>query len=487
MKTKYIFKISQSFIVLFVSFCIWPTEKSLANPLDRYVSKPDPAYEYRLISSKKKSGYTTFILEMTSQSYLTKKDVDRTLWKHWVTIVKPTRVRHQTGMLMITGGSNGKEPPLKANDIVIQTAVKTGSVVTELNMVPNQPLRFVGEDRDRYEDAFIAYTWDKYLRTGEERWPARLPMTKAAVRAMDTITNFLLKPERGKAVLVNKFVVAGASKRGWTTWSVAAVDKRVVAIVPIVIDMLNVVPSFKHHYRAYGGYSPAVKDYVDMGIMGWQDMPEYKKLLKFIEPYEFRERFTMPKFLINACGDQFFLPDSWKFYYRDLVGQKHLRYVPNTGHSLNGTDAVYSMASYFNAILNETKLPDYDWNILADGSIKVTTLNRPKEVLLWQCTNTEARDFRIEVTGKTWVSRQLRSDGKGSYLAKVSEPPKGWTAFMVELTFPEIEKRSKKTKLGERLGKSNNQIGVPLKFTTGVHVVPETMPYEFKQVPIPER
>ena len=132
---------------------------------------------------------------MTSQSYLTKKDVDRTLWKHWVTIVKPTRVRHQTGMLMITGGSNGKEPPLKANDIVIQTAVKTGSVVTELNMVPNQPLRFAGEDRDRYEDAFIAYTWDKYLRTGEERWPARLPMTKAAVRAMDTITNFLLKPE----------------------------------------------------------------------------------------------------------------------------------------------------------------------------------------------------------------------------------------------------------------------------------------------------
>ena len=118
-------------------------------------------------------------------------------------------------------------------------------------MVPNQPLRFTGEDRDRYEDAFIAYTWDKYLRTGDERWPARLPMTKAGVRAMDTITDFLAKPERG-SVTVDKFVVAGASKRGWTTWSVAAVDKRVVAIVPIVIDMLNVVPSFKHHYRAYG-------------------------------------------------------------------------------------------------------------------------------------------------------------------------------------------------------------------------------------------
>ena len=148
--------------------------------------------------------------------------------------------------------------------------------------------------------------------------------------------------------------------------------------------------------------------------------------------------------------------------------------MPNTGHSLNGTDAVYSMASYYNAILNDTQLPDYDWSILSDGSIKVTTLDQPKEVLLWQCTNTEARDFRIEVTGKTWASHKLRPAGKGTYIAKVIKPSKGWTAFMVELTFPESKKRWNSTKLGERLGKKNNQIGVPLKFTTGVHAVSYT-------------
>ena len=70
---------------------------------------------------------------------------------------------------------------------------------------------------------------------------------------------------------------------------------------------------------------------------------EYKRLMKFVEPYEFRERFTMPKFLINACGDQFFA-GLWKFYYHDH-GQKHLRYVLNTGHSLGGMDAVYSMVA----------------------------------------------------------------------------------------------------------------------------------------------
>ena len=60
-----------------------------------------------------------------------------------------------------------------------------------------------------------------------------------------------------------KFVVSGASKRGWTTWTTAAVDKRVVAIIPIVIDLLNVEPSFEHHWQAYGFWAPAIKDYVE--------------------------------------------------------------------------------------------------------------------------------------------------------------------------------------------------------------------------------
>ncbi len=76
-------------------------------------------------------------------------------------------------------------------------------------------------------------------------------MTKSAVKAMDTITAFLAT-EAGGATKVDKFVVAGGSKRGWTTWTTAAVDKRVVAISPMVIDLLNIVPSFIHHYRAYG-------------------------------------------------------------------------------------------------------------------------------------------------------------------------------------------------------------------------------------------
>jgi len=98
-------------------------------------------------------------------------------------------------------------------------------------------------------------------------------MTKAAVRAMDAVTAFLANLPGG-GMKVKNFIVAGASKRGWATWSVAAVDPRVAAIAPIVIDTLNVPQVFEHTYQAYGFWPPAVQDYVDMGMMNRSGTPQ---------------------------------------------------------------------------------------------------------------------------------------------------------------------------------------------------------------------
>ena len=62
--------------------------------------------------------------------------------------------------------------------------------------------------------------------------------------------------------------------------------------------------------------------------------PEFKALMRIEEPYQYRDRLTMPKLILNASGDQFFLPDSSQFYFDGLRGEKHLRYVPNADHSL---------------------------------------------------------------------------------------------------------------------------------------------------------
>lgn len=428
--------------------------------LDRYVAAPDTNYSYHLVNTIQGEGQITFVLEMTSQAWLTTNEVDRPLWKHWLTIVRPDAVASSKALLFIGGGANGSPPPKSADGNLVRIALATKSVVAELKMVPNQPLVFAGETEGRKEDSLIAYTWDKFLRTGDPKWPARLPMTKSAVRAMDTITGFCGSPDGGK-VVVDGFVVAGGSKRGWTTWTTAAVDKRVVAIIPIVIDMLNIEPSMMHHYAAYGFWAPSIGDYTAFRIMDWNGTPEYRALMKIVEPYQYRHRFTMPKFLINASGDQFFLPDSSQFYFKDLPGVKYLRYVPNADHSLKGSDAYETLLACYSAVINHTPLPQFSWKLEKDGAIRVTTKDRPSAVRLWQATNPDARDFRLETLGPKWESTALPDHGGGVYLAKVPKPAKGWTAFFVELTFPS--------------GKDSP----PFKFTTQVSVVPDVLPFKF--------
>jgi PhoPQ-activated pathogenicity-related protein len=308
-----------------------PQRRTPETALDRYVAAPDASFAWKAVRELPAEGATATLLEMTSQKWLTENEVERPLWTHWLTVVRPRQVTSDIGFLFITGGSLGREPPPRPPAWMVDLARDTGTVVTELRLVPNQPIVFVDDPqrKPRTEDDYIAYTWDKFLRTGDEKWPARLPMTKSAVRAMDAITAFVASPA-GSAAQVARFVVAGGSKRGWTTWTTAAVDARVVAIVPMVIDLLNIEPSFVHHWRAYGAWSDAVDDYVEHRIFDWMGTRQFRTLMKIEEPYEYRERLTLPKFLVNAAGDQFFLPDSSQFYFDDLRGEKQLRYVPNT-------------------------------------------------------------------------------------------------------------------------------------------------------------
>ena len=406
--------------------------------LDEYVAKSDPAYSWKLTTKVERPSSTGFILEMTSQSWGADKKVDRTNWIHTVTVIQPKDLKSNIGLLFITGGANDGRPRTTVDATMAGIAENTGSVVTELRMVPNQPLVF-GDDpkpgRKRVEDEIIAYTWRKYLETGDVSWPLRLPMTKAAVRAMDTVTAFM-KSDEGGGKTVDKFFVAGGSKRGWTTWTTGAVDQRVVGMSPIVIDLLNVVPSFVHHYRAYGFWAPSVGDYYAEGVMDEMKNPRYKSLMKIVEPYEYRERLTMPKFIMNSAGDQFFLPDSWKFYFKDLKGEKHLRYVPNSDHSLRNTDAYESLTAFYDSVLQNKQRPRYSWKVKKDGTITVSTPDAPSAVKLWQATNPDGRDFRLEQIGPKYVSTDLKPVKPGEYVAKVDKPAKGYAAYFVEMTYP---------------------------------------------------
>ena len=169
-----------------------PQPQAPQTALDRYVAAPDANFSWKVLKPLPAEGATATLLEMTSQKWLTEQEVERPLWTHWLTVVRPPEVKSDVALLYITGGSLERQPPSAPPAWLVNAAKDTGTVTVELRLVPNQPVVFKDDPtrKPRTEDDFIAYTWDKYLRTGDEKWPARLPMTKSAVRAMDAVTQF---------------------------------------------------------------------------------------------------------------------------------------------------------------------------------------------------------------------------------------------------------------------------------------------------------
>lgn len=437
-------------------------------PLDDYVAAVEPNYARTLNTTIPGAGYTAYVLDLTSQDWRSLSEVNRTQWHHWLTIVKPDTVDYDKAMLFIGGGNNGDAAPGPTDEEVLlggAIATATNSVVAYLQMVPNQSLTFTGDPGSpRSEDSLIAYTWDQYMQSyvanpssPDEYWPAQLPMTKSATQAMTAIQDFSATAAGG-SLTINNFSLTGGSKRGWTTWLAAAVDPRVTAIAPMVIDVLNVEESMKHHYDTYGFWAPAISDYVEAGVMNHVDTPEFQTLMDIVDPYVYRDRLTMPKYIINSTGDEFFLPDSSQFYYDDLPGEKYLRYVPNTSHSLEqeALDVLTSVTVFHQSQLENLDLPDFSWTMEEDGSITIEaeTIDTLLEVNLWQATNPNARDFRYDTIGAAWTSSLLADEGGGIYLANLPNPADGWTAFFAELIY-------------------DNTLGSPYKFTTQVMVVPE--------------
>ncbi len=432
------------FSTIAVILCAVAAQGLAGTALDDYVAAPDPGYAFTLRSSTAGADYTTHILELTSQTWRTNAEVDRTLWQHWLAVVIPATVKSDTAFLWITGGRNSGTPPTSASSAVRELARRTGTVAAELAMVPNQPLVFAGDGASRSEDEIIAFTFDRFLVTGDGTWPALLPMVKSAVRAMDAVQAYV--PEAtGGATHVARFCVSGASKRGWTTWLTAAADGRVAAIAPMVIDVLDLDTQMAHHAAVYagvtshivGGYSDAIHDYVDMDVIQRMDTVEGQALLRIVDPYEYRDRLTLPKCLINATGDQFFVPDSAQFYFGDLAGPKCLRYVPNTDHSLGGSTAAFvALQVFYESILAAEPLPDFSWTTGPGPKIRVQTVDQPSAVRLWQATNPVNRDFRLYGTGPVWTSTPLAEEGGGTYIGRVTRPATGFRGFFVELEFP---------------------------------------------------
>jgi len=349
-----------------------------------------------------------------------------------------------------------------------------------LYQIPNEPIVFTGypTGRGRSEDAMIAYTWSHFINdTLEPDWLARMPMTKGAIRAMDAIQDFVKSQD--DLPNVEKFVVAGASKRGWTTWMVGAMgDPRVIAIMPIVAPIANIVPQINEMWQSYGNWSFALQDYVDMNLMGFLNLPVFTEMLDIIDPLTYMEEMSkIPKYIICSAGDEFFMPDSAKYYYDQLPGEKHYRLVPNAEHSLAGhvVNVLRSALEYYGSLLNEEETrPQYSWEISKDGTTITVTVEgdqKPVVARYWHSDNPK-RDWRVITCTDgikclnihLWHAVDIDPIASSSdgfvYEVTLDLPSSGYRGFYIELQFD-----------------LNEQTENNLIVSTDLSIIPLEMPY----------
>jgi PhoPQ-activated pathogenicity-related protein len=392
--------------------------------LDKYVKKADNSFAWKLLRTREAAGAKIYDIEMTSQTW---HDI---VWKHDLQVFVPAGVKPGSTLFL---WNQGGKPGLQSTFLALDFAKKMKAPVCFLFGIPNQPL-FGGKK----EDALIAETFVRYLETKDPSWPLLFPMTKSLVKAMDALQAFA----KGEwKVEVKKFVVAGASKRGWTTWLTGVVDPRVKAIIPMVIDTLNMQKQLAHQKQSYGGYSAMIRDYTLRDLTPPPKTPEGDRLWHMVDPWIYRDRLTMPKLILNGTNDPYWTQDALNIYWDDLKGDRWISYVPNAGHGLaqknaDGTTnldrAGDIIAAFSRAYLFDKPFPRLTWkhDDLGDNArVAVAYDTRPTAVRVWKAS-APTPDFRKA----TWTSTEVEA-GKGRASATVAPPAKGYTVFFLECEF----------------------------------------------------
>jgi PhoPQ-activated pathogenicity-related protein len=408
-------------VTCFLALALTPAARA---DLPGYVAKPDAVFAWRLNGKSDSPLGTVYDLHLVSQVW------QGITWEHGLQVHVPPGVAPTATMFLYNTG--GKPSPGGAA-FGLTLAAKMKAPVAFLYGIPNQPLL-----DGKTEDALIAETFVRYVKTKDENWPLLFPMVKSVVKAMDALQEFGKQEWKEP---VESFIITGGSKRGWTTWLTGASDRRVKAIAPMVIDNLNVPLQLPHQVKSFGRYSEQIADYTARGLVPMPETEAARKLWLMTDPYNYRDKLTLPKFLIHGGNDPYWTVDALNFYWDDLKGDKWVCIVPNAGHNLeqkladgktDRTRAVDSLAAFARAQIHGTPLPKLTWtHAAAAGRPRITVRGSapPAAARLW-AVDAPTRDFRKA----TWVERPAAIDGT-TVTAAADLPATGYRAFFLETDY----------------------------------------------------
>jgi PhoPQ-activated pathogenicity-related protein len=385
--------------------------------LDAYIRRAEPKATWKLEKSERVGGVEHSRLSMVSQTW---QGID---FKHELHVTRPLEGGVPDMALVLVTGGSGRRSRAYGETLV----AASGLTVAILDSIPNQPL--FGKLR---EDGLIAHTFVKYMETDDVTWPLLFPMTKSVIKAMDVLQAHSAKAWPKK---LERFVITGASKRGWTTWLAGASDDRVKGIIPIVFDNLNFEVQMKHQIDTWGKYSNKIGDYTERGLQQLITTPKGKKLAAMVDPYAYRERLAkMPKLIVNGTNDKYWTIDALTKYWDGMGSNKAVMYAPNSGHSMPDIGRVLGCASAFlKRLAVGRRLPQVRWDWTQKSGragVAARVDERPRAARAWIATS-KTGDFR----DSEWIATKLELDADGGARHLVTPSGETQHALFIEYDF----------------------------------------------------
>ncbi len=384
-----------------------------------YIAQPEPQATWSVAAKTEVGTCEVVSIKLKSQVW------EGIAWEHDLVLFRPKDSDVRDKMFLLNSGGKMKPDGLPYG-VMLATMMK--APVAILLGIPNQPL-FDGKS----EDNLIAETFVRYLDTKDDGWPLLFPMVKSLVKAMDAVQEYSAKewPKR-----IEKFVVGGASKRGWTTWLTAAADARVLAITPMVIDVLKMPEQMARQFECFGGPSEQILPYTARGLVPMPDTADAHRLWKWVDPWTYRDKFTMPKLLLLGNNDRYWAPDALNLYWDGLPGAKWICYTPNAGHDLTTVDAsgkkgdpmlaVRATAAFARHQFTGRPMPELTWKHDDAGEqlrLTVTSNPAPKEMCVWRCAGA-TKDLR----NSRWEARPIALNGGPTEILE-ARPATGVASF----------------------------------------------------------
>nr|VFK48433.1 MAG: PhoPQ-activated pathogenicity-related protein [Candidatus Kentron sp. TC] len=401
-------------------------EMATIGPLAEYVAKQDESYRWARRREGRLGAALYTELALTSQTWR------GIAWKHRLFLIRPSTPQPDAdhGLLFIAGGRwdeespNEDQLPDKARRLA-KVAEKFRSPVVLLLNVPRQPMF-----GDKYEDRIISLTFDKYLETRDAEWPLLLPMVKSAARAMDAVGEYA---EEARRLPIETYTATGASKRGWTTWLLGAVDRRVTAIAPMVIDVLNMARHMEHQRDTWGDFSHKIRDYTERGLQDRIGTPAGEALLSIVDPYRYRRSLKQPKLIIIGTNDPYWPLDALNLYWSDLLGDKYILYAPNGRHDLMDSPRLMgTLHALHQHAATGRPMPDLSWEFSTEDnelSLHMNSVPPPHEMRAW-VAHSPTRDFREA----RWTASPMGHDG-GRSVYELKTPSTGFAAVFGEAEY----------------------------------------------------